>query len=41
LTDPTFAAILPPTVAPKVLFFGGIVLGMLRSFYTGRKTLDK
>ena len=40
LTDPTFAAILPPAVAPKVLFFGGIVLGILRSFYTGRKTFN-
>ena len=35
LSDPQFTAILPAVYASKILFFGGLLGGIIRIFFTG------
>jgi hypothetical protein len=40
LSDPMFQSVLPAEYAPKILFFGGLLLSVIRIFSTGQKRVD-
>jgi hypothetical protein len=40
LSDPLFQSIMPAEYAPKILFFGGLLLSVIRIFSTGQKKVD-
>lgn len=40
ISDPQFTAILPTEYAPKILYFSGLILMVIRVFFTGKKSED-